>query len=48
MSRAIARTSASNVNDPAFRQMFVELYPVLFPLRNPFIDGQGKGCCGRR
>jgi hypothetical protein len=48
MSRAIARTSAASVSDPAFRQMFVELYPVLFPLRNPFIDGQGKGCCGRR
>jgi hypothetical protein len=43
MSRATARTSASSVNDPAFRQMFVELFPVLFPPRNPFIDGQGKG-----
>ncbi|MCW5747187.1 MAG: hypothetical protein KIT36_13435 [Alphaproteobacteria bacterium] len=43
MSRAIARTSASSVDDPAFREMFTQLFPVLFPLRNPFIDGQGKG-----
>jgi hypothetical protein len=43
MSRATARTSATGVDDPAFRQMFAELLPVLFPLRNPYIDGQGKG-----
>ena len=43
MSRAIARTSASDVNDPAFRQMFTHLFPVMFPLRNPFIDGPGNG-----
>jgi hypothetical protein len=42
MSRAIARTNATSVDDPAFRQMFVQLFPVMFPLRNPFIDGQGK------
>jgi hypothetical protein len=47
MSRAILRTAATGASDPAFRQMFVELFPVLFPLRNPFIDGQGKGG-GRR
>jgi hypothetical protein len=39
MSRAVARTSAGGVDDPAFRQMFVELFPVLFPPRNPFIPG---------
>lgn len=39
MSRAVARTGATDINDPAFRQMFVELFPVLFPPRNPFQDG---------
>jgi hypothetical protein len=43
MSRAIGKVDATSVNDPAFRQMFTHLFPVLFPLRNPFIDGQGKG-----
>ena len=39
MSKAVARTSVTSVDDPAFRQMFVELFPVMFPLRNPFIEG---------
>lgn len=43
MSRAIARTDAVSVDDPAFRAMFTQLFPVMFPLRNPFIDGQGNG-----
>jgi len=42
MSRAVARTSAADVNSPAFHQLFVELFPVLFPLRNPFFDGGGR------
>ena len=37
MSKAVARTSAGGVDDPAFRQMFVDLFPVMFPPRNPFI-----------
>jgi hypothetical protein len=40
MSKAVARTSAGGMDDPAFRQMFVELFPVMFPPRNPFIDGE--------
>ncbi|QQS12497.1 MAG: hypothetical protein IPK81_24005 [Rhodospirillales bacterium] len=43
MSRAVATTAARNVDDPAFRQMFVELFPVLFPKRNPFMNGRGSG-----
>jgi len=39
MSKAVAWTSAAGVDDPAFRQMFVELFPVMFPPRNPFIEG---------
>jgi hypothetical protein len=42
MSKAIARTRASGVDDPAFRQMFVELFPVMFPPWNPFINGPGQ------
>jgi hypothetical protein len=42
MSRAIARTSATSVDDPAFREMFAQLFPVLFPLRNPFMDGDDR------
>jgi hypothetical protein len=37
MSKAVAQTSAGGIDDPAFRQMFVELFPVMFPPRNPFI-----------
>ena len=37
MSKAVARTSAGGIEDPAFRQMFAELFPVMFPRRNPFI-----------
>ena len=37
MSKAVARTSAGGVDDPAFHQMFVDLFPVMFPPRNPFI-----------
>lgn len=39
MSRAVARTAAGGIDDPAFRRMFVELFPVMFPPRNPFIEG---------
>ena len=48
MSRAIARTSATSIDDPAFRQMFVELFPVLFPLRNPLQDGDNNRRSHRR
>jgi hypothetical protein len=41
MSKAVARVNAGGIDDPAFRQMFVELMPVLFPPWNPFIDGPG-------
>jgi hypothetical protein len=39
MSHAVARTNATGVNDPGFRQMFVELFPVLFPQDNPLHNG---------
>ena len=39
MSKAVAWTTAAGVDDPAFHQMFVELFPVMFPPRNPFIEG---------
>ncbi len=42
MSRAIATVNARDVNDPAFRAMFAQLFPVLFPLRNPLIDGDKR------
>ena len=42
LSRAVARTSAQDINDPAFRQMFVHLFPVLFPLHDPLRDGRGR------
>ncbi|MCW5747186.1 MAG: hypothetical protein KIT36_13430 [Alphaproteobacteria bacterium] len=43
MSKAVARTSAASVSDPAFRQMFVELFPVMFPPWNPFLEGPTPG-----
>jgi hypothetical protein len=43
MSKAVAVTTAAGIDDPAFRQMFVELYPVMFPPWNPFIDGPAQG-----
>jgi hypothetical protein len=42
-SKAVAVTSATSIDDPAFRQMFVELYPVMFPPWNPFIEGPTQG-----
>ena len=39
MSKAVARTQAGGIEDPALHQMFVELFPVMFPPRNPFIPG---------
>jgi hypothetical protein len=38
-SKAVAQTSAAGIDDPAFQQMFAELFPVMFPPRNPFIPG---------
>lgn len=43
MSKAVALTGASGIGDPAFRQMFVELFPVMFPPWNPFIEGPAPG-----
>jgi hypothetical protein len=43
MSKAVARTGAGGIEDPAFRQMFVELFPVMFPPWNPFIEGPAPG-----
>jgi len=43
MSKAVARTGASGIEDRAFRQMFVELFPVMFPPWNPFIEGPAPG-----
>jgi hypothetical protein len=42
LSRAVAQTSARDINDPAFRDMFVQLFPVLFPVTNPLRDGRGR------
>ncbi|TXL70355.1 hypothetical protein FHP25_35095 [Vineibacter terrae] len=38
MSKAVAHNGATGVDDPVFRQMFTELFPVMFPPRNPFIE----------
>jgi hypothetical protein len=43
MSKAVARTGSGGIEDPAFRQMFVELFPVMFPPWNPFIEGPAPG-----
>jgi hypothetical protein len=43
MSKAVAWTRAGGVDDAAFRQMFIELFPVMFPPWNPFIDGPAPG-----
>ena len=43
MSKAVARTGANGTDDRAFRQMFVELFPVMFPPWNPFIEGPTPG-----
>lgn len=37
MSKAVARTPATGVDDPAFLRMFEDVLPVMFPRRNPFI-----------
>lgn len=38
LTEAWARTDAVSASDGAFRRMFAELMPILFPLRNPNID----------
>lgn len=43
MSKAVAWTGAGGIDDPAFRRMFVELFPVMFPPWNPFIEGPAPG-----
>ena len=42
LSHAVAQTSARDINDPAFRAMFEQLFPVLFPMTNPLRDGRGR------
>jgi hypothetical protein len=39
LSHAIASTMAGDVNDPAFRMLFAEVLPRLFPLDNPLLNG---------
>lgn len=40
MSHAVDQTSAADINSAACRQLFVELFPVLYPLRDSFLDGE--------